>query len=70
MNAVKEELEKIIQNCRTFNRTPNHPILKTCDKFQQCYHKRWKELDDLRKNLGLPENPGLSVEMRNLDLIE
>ena len=33
-NEIKEQIDKIIKNCRKFNTDPNHTILKTCSKFE------------------------------------
>ena len=69
ISDIKLELEKIIQNCRFFNKK-GHPILKICDKFESCYQTRWKTLDALRKSMNIPDDYELNVKVDNLDMID
>ncbi|CAD8177751.1 unnamed protein product [Paramecium octaurelia] len=69
-NEIKEQIDKIIKNCRKFNTDPNHTILKTCSKFEQCFNTRWNKLNEIRIQLGIPDDYQLRVEMNKLDSIE
>ncbi|CAD8100001.1 unnamed protein product [Paramecium sonneborni] len=70
LNEIKEQIDKIIKNCRKFNTDPNHTILKTCSKFEQCFNTRWNKLNEIRIQLGIPDDYQLKVEMNKLDSIE
>lgn len=67
MKEVKSDVDKIIKNCRTFNTDPNHVILKTCLKFESCFNSRWNKLNDIRIQLGIPDDYILNVRMEKLD---
>ncbi|CAD8172666.1 unnamed protein product [Paramecium pentaurelia] len=69
-NEIKEQIDKIIKNCRKFNTDPNHTILKTCSKFEQCFNTRWNKLNEIRIQLEIPDDYQLKVEMNKLDSIE
>lgn len=52
VDEVLQQLLQIVKNCRTYN-TGNHPLTKTCDKFEACILSRWKGLQEKIKKLGI-----------------